>query len=131
MLVETGVVELSSRLTASAIRLTPGNTGVYYTQSNQLVLNKISDVNTIAWKTNVLVFRNANLDYVVQTLKKTFAQPISIEDGRLKNCRLNADFKNRDLGNILEAIKETLNLTVKKNRQWLCFDRPGLLMLCL
>lgn len=125
VVVETGTVELSSKTDNDLIRLTHGNTGVYYSKANKLIKSEASDANAIAWKTNIIVFHNANLTYVAKTLKKVFGQSISISDGNLKKCRLNADFKNQDLEHILEAIKTTLNLDVKKADNGYIISGPG------
>lgn len=125
VVVETGTVELSSKTDNELIRLTHGNTGVYYSKANKLVKSKVSDVNAIAWKTNIIVFHDANLTYVAKTLNKLFGLSISIDDVNLKKCRLNADFKNQDLEHILEAIKTTLNLDVKKADNGYIISGPG------
>ncbi len=125
VVVETGTVELSSKTDNDIIRLIHGNTGVYYSKANKFVKSEASDVNAIAWKTNIIVFHDANLTYVAKTLNKVFGLSISIDDGNLKKCRLNADFKNQDLEHILEAIKTTLNLDVKKANNGYIISGPG------
>jgi ferric-dicitrate binding protein FerR (iron transport regulator) len=125
VVVETGTVELSSKTDNDLIRLTRGNTGVYYTKSNKLSKSEKSDANAISWKTNVIVFHDADLTYVTKTLKKVFSQQITIDSENLKKCRLNADFKNQDLEHILEAIKTTLNLDVTKTNNGYIINGPG------
>jgi len=125
VIVKTGTVELSSGQGDKTIRLTQGNTGVYFTSSNKMVKLSGSDVNAFAWKTNDIVFHESNLDYVSKTLKKVFSKPIILENAKLKNCRLNADFKNRDLESIIEVIKETLNLQIKKTNDGYILTGPG------
>ena len=125
VVVETGTVELSSKTDNDLIRLTHGNTGVFYTRSNKLSKSEKSDTNAIAWKTNVIVFHDADLMYVTNTLKKVFSQQITIDNKNLKKCRLNADFKNQDLEHILEAIKTTLNLDVTKASNGYIISGPG------
>jgi transmembrane sensor len=114
VVVETGTVELSSKTCNNPIRLTHGNTGVYYPKMDKLIKSNLSDVNTTSWKTNTIVFHNSDLLYVTKVLKKVFNRSVSIENPTMKKCRLNADFKNQDFDHILEAIKTTLNLNIKK-----------------
>jgi len=113
VVVETGTVELSSKNGAGNIKLTKGNTGVYFIHSGKLEKSINSDVNAFAWKTNEIIFHKANLSYVCRTLENVFSKKISL-DNRLKNCFLDSNFKNYDLQSILEVIKLTDNVQIKK-----------------
>jgi len=113
VVVETGTVELSSKDGGEMIRLTKGNTGVYFVKTKKLEKSITSDVNAFAWKTNDIIFQGSNLDYVCKTLENVFSTQITL-DNRLKNCDLNANFKNSDLGSILEIIKENFNIQIMK-----------------
>jgi len=124
VVVETGTVELSSGNGGESLKLTPGNTGVYYLNSKKLAKSATSDVNSFAWKTNEILFHNSNMDYVSKTLENVFSKTIVL-DSHLKHCSLNANFKNRDLESILEAIKATFNLTIKKTDQGYAISGPG------
>ena len=125
VVVETGTVELSSREGEGIIKLTQGNTGVYYLNSKKLEKSAISDINAFAWKTNEIVFKNSSLDYVSKTLENVFSKNI-ILNTKLKSCPLNANFKNRDLESILEVIKGTYNnLNIKKTDQGYIISGPG------
>lgn len=116
VVVETGTVELSQRGTAQAIRLTRGNSGVFYASEHKLVKSDNSDVNAIAWKTNNIVFHNASLDYVSKTLERLFNTRIRLQNEKLRNCHVDVNFvQGEDLDSILKIIKETLHLEVMKN----------------
>jgi Fe2+-dicitrate sensor, membrane component len=116
VVVETGTVELSQRGAAQAIRLTKGNSGVFYAGDHKLVKSESSDVNAIAWKTNNIVFHNASLDYVSKTLERLFNTRIRLQNEKLRNCHVDVNFvQGEDLDSILKTIKETLQLEVVKN----------------
>ena len=115
VVVKTGIVELSSITNNDAIKLTKGSSGVYYVNNNKLIKTVSSDVNAFAWKTNEIIFDNANLDYVSKTLSRLFHSSIRFENESLKKCRYDANFiHGEDLDSILKTIKETLNLEIKK-----------------
>lgn len=115
VVVETGVVELSHGNAEESIRLTKGKSGVYYANRHKLMTSDISDINALAWKTNVIIFDNANLDYVSRTLERLFNTTIRFDKESLKNCRVNVNFlQGENLDIILNTIKETLHLDVKK-----------------
>lgn len=116
VVVKTGTVELSSRNTQDAIKLTKGNSGVYYVNQDKLVRSEVSDVNALAWKTNVIVFDNANLDYVAKTLGRLFHSSFKFDNESLRKCRVDVNFvQGENLENILKTIKETLNLQITKS----------------
>jgi ferric-dicitrate binding protein FerR (iron transport regulator) len=115
VVVETGTVELSRRNNHESIRLTKGNSGVYYANQHKLIKSDNSDVNALAWKTNVIIFHNANLDYVSKTLERLFDTTIRFENESLKKCHVDVNFiQGEDLESILKTIKETLHLNVTK-----------------
>jgi transmembrane sensor len=114
VVVETGIVELSSKKAGEPIRLTKGNTGVYFNIAKKMVKFETSDINAFAWKTNEIVFHESNMEYVSSTLKKVFAKNITIDNPGLKACRLNANFKDKDLDSILDVIKEIFKVEIKK-----------------
>jgi transmembrane sensor len=111
--VETGTVVLSSKRGTENIKLTKGNTGVYFIRSRKLEKSATSDVNAFAWRTNEIIFDNSNLFYVCKTLENVFSKKIEL-DNRLKNCTLNSNFKNSDLESILGTLKVTYNIQIKK-----------------
>lgn len=114
VVVETGTVELSSKTNDNLVRLTKGNTGVYYANNNKLLKSDRSDINAISWKTNVIIFKNVDLLYVTKTLQKLFAQPFHFENEKLKNCRVNSDFKDVNLDSIIKTIKIVSKINIEK-----------------
>jgi len=114
VVVETGTVELSPKTNDNIIKLTKGNTGAYYAKENKLLKSTGSDINATSWKTNIIIFKDVDLSYVTKTLHKLFSKSFLFNDEKLKNCRVNSDFKNANLDSILKTIQILNNVNIKK-----------------
>lgn len=126
VLVQSGVVEMYSKIDkVSKVLLTVGNEGTYVKSDQKLVTRKSFDTNMLAWKTQKLDFRNADLPYVVGALEHAFGKKIQLQGGTLKNCRLTVDFNNQSLETIFKVIKETINITVINQGDVYIVSGPG------
>jgi ferric-dicitrate binding protein FerR (iron transport regulator) len=125
VVVETGTVELSSKINNNPIRLTKGSTGVYYASNNKLLKSDKSDINTTSWKTNVIIFKNVDLLYVTKTLHKLFSESFHFENEKLKNCRVNSDFKDANIDSILKTIKIVNKVNIEKTNNGYIISGPG------
>lgn len=125
VVVETGTVELAPIAESQKIKLSRGNTGAYYIRTHQLDKRSVSDINTTAWKTNIIVFHDADLQYITKTLSKLFHQQIQLTDERLKKCRMNSDFKHSNLESILNTIHTLLGVTIEKTTKGYLISGPG------
>jgi ferric-dicitrate binding protein FerR (iron transport regulator) len=124
VIVKTGVVELSDNNKTASIQLTKGTTGVYYSSLNQTKYTQ-PDINSLAWFSNSIVFKNSDIPYVVKTLEHVFGKNIEIGSDKILNCRLEANFKDQDLTKILESIKTSLNIEFKKTSDGYIITGPG------
>jgi ferric-dicitrate binding protein FerR (iron transport regulator) len=113
--VKTGIVELSSPHNNNRILISKGNTGVYYIHPNKLRLAP-TDINTnsFAWKTDSIIFQNSHLVNVTLTLERIFGEKIIIDNENVKNCPITAQYKDRDLAKILEAMSTSFGLQLTK-----------------
>jgi transmembrane sensor len=125
VVVQTGTVELSSKTQSENIKITKGNTGVYHLLTNKLSSSALSDVNALAWKTEIIVFHDADLSYIARTLSKLFMQPVQLSNEKLKNCRLNSDFKHENLDDIFKTIKEVLKVDIHKTKDGYIISGEG------
>jgi transmembrane sensor len=113
--VKTGIVELSSTQSNDKISISKGNTGVIYLHPNKLKVSTTDiNMNSFAWKTDSIIFQDSHLFYVTQTLERIFGEKITISNEKLKNCPINATFKDQDLAKILETMKVTHGIRVNK-----------------
>jgi ferric-dicitrate binding protein FerR (iron transport regulator) len=124
VIVKTGVVELSDNNKTASIQLTKGTTGVYYNTSKQTKFTQ-ADINSLAWFSNAIVFKNAKISYVVKTLEHAFGKHIEIGTDKILNCPLNANFKDQDIEKILETFKTSLNIDFKKTSDGYILTGPG------
>jgi transmembrane sensor len=122
--VTSGIVELTALLGNRKIQIAKGNAGVYYYSRDTLKYSDF-DVNSNAWVTKKLIFTNSSLEYVTQTLEHIYGKKLTLETENIKNCRLTADFKDSNLEKILEAVKESLGLKIKKNKHGYLITGPG------
>ena len=72
------------------------------------------EINYMAWKTKKIVFVNDSLGDIVKTLNKVYHSNINITNEKLLNCRITASFDNQSLESILEVLKATINISMKK-----------------
>lgn len=114
--VESGIVEMYSKADKeSKLRLTKGTEGTYLKSDKKLTIANSFDSNSLAWKTNQLNFKNADITYVIASLEHAFGKEIKINSNNFRNCRLNANFNNQSLDVIFNVIEETLGIKVKNN----------------
>jgi transmembrane sensor len=114
--------------------LTSGKVAVYYTNTpdnktimkpgDKVELSKTrlrieksvnDEPNYMSWKTGKLEFTDTRLDNVVRLLNKVYHADVRLMNKDLGNCRLTATFNNQSIESVLNVVKETLSLTVKKN----------------
>ncbi len=97
------------------VLLDPGEKAVLRTNQNLISKSVNVDPNYMAWKTRVLVFDNETLSQVVNTLQNVYQTPVTLTDPALSGCRVTATFDGQSFESVIEVIKETLDLRVKKN----------------
>ena len=120
VVVRTGKVEVTSHTANPAGRqqvknssnliLTPGDKGVLYNTSNQLVKSTNDDPNIIAWKTHELIFNQSKLKDVILDLEKVYHTEIQLSDPDLNDLVYTAHFDNQSIDFILEVIRLTFNM---------------------
>lgn len=95
---------------------------IILTASQSAVLNKENklikeaDLNNVMmqkWQQVNLSFDNAPFAEVIQTLDKRFGVQLYCLDDKIYQYRLNADFNNQNLADILEMLKMSLNIDYK------------------
>ncbi|MDX2188937.1 MAG: FecR domain-containing protein [Bacteroidota bacterium] len=111
--VSTGKVKLYT--SESEIFIIPGEMGVFDKQSNQITKLLNNDPNYEFWRTKTLVFNNTELSKVVEVLSKYYEYEIVIGSAKLNELRLTATFKNESLEQVLELIKESLEIDIVKS----------------
>jgi transmembrane sensor len=92
----------------------PGDKVLLSKTQAAVVKTENTDINYLAWKTGKLEFNNSRLDKVVRMLNKIYKADVRLADPGLGNCTITATFDNQSLDAVLNVIKETLSLKVKR-----------------
>jgi ferric-dicitrate binding protein FerR (iron transport regulator) len=112
--VSSGIVELSK---ADAINngmlLKPGDIGLLNNQ--EITAMKAENENCIAWKTGSLSFRDTKLLEVTSLLNDIYHVKIVLREAGLDTTRINGDYRNDPLDDILKVICKQTHLTVEKS----------------
>ena len=73
----------------------------------------------------ILVFNKTELKKVVQLLNNTYACNIKIANSALEHCKLTASFKNEEIDVVLDVIRETFNLEIRKESNIIYLEGTG------
>jgi len=123
VLVTTGRVSL--RAGNDSLILLPGELGHFYASSGTLEKATNADPNYEAWKTHRLIFKDTELEKVVEVLSKFYRREIRLGSGQIGEMRLTATFENESLDRVLEVISATLDIRVVQNAQGLTLENKS------
>lgn len=111
--VATGKVQVAaSDEDERKVLLLPNNL-VRYTPTKGLIVSDIDVNNLIAWKTNTLHFEDMPLDEVAVILERWYNAEIEFQNSAIKTCRINGEFRNQRLSEVLESIQYMYNVDFK------------------
>jgi ferric-dicitrate binding protein FerR (iron transport regulator) len=124
--VVTGKVSFSAREHQNAgVVLTPGEGAALSRLDHTITRTVDQDPNLLAWKEKRLVFRKAALSEVIRTLKQYFKTEITIKNKELLRCHFTSTFNDPTLDEVVEALKESLNLNVERQQNTVIIDGEG------
>jgi transmembrane sensor len=115
VVVETGKVKLSIPELKKEIRLTPGEKGTYVSEAKSVTSTQNDDANYQSWNTMKIVFIDAGLRSVVETLNRTYHSNIVLSAAVSDTCALTVTFNQQSLESVLKVLESTLNLTIVRN----------------
>lgn len=120
--VATGIVELSETDNRSnRILLKPGNMGMM--NNREITAIAAGNENAIAWKTGTLSFRDTKLLEVTSLLNDIYGVNIVLRESGLDTTRINGDYQNDPLDEILQVICKQTHLTVEKSDDMIYLSR--------
>jgi transmembrane sensor len=120
--VTTGMVELSETDNRSnRILLKPGNMGMM--NNKGITTMAAGNENAIAWKTGILSFRDTKLLEVTSLLNDIYGVNIVLQESGLDTTRINGDYRNDPLDEILQVICKQTHLTVEKSDDMIYLSR--------
>jgi len=110
----TGLVELSSAQNRQGkVLLKPGDMGILNRSAG--LTRETGNENCIAWKTGKLVFADTRLDDVRDILNDVYGVAIEFRQPRLDSTRINGNYSNDSLDQILQVICTQNHLKIEKS----------------
>ena len=120
VIVQSGSVAMT--VGKDRIVLVRNEIGIYDKSSGELNKKQNDDVNYMAWKTNLLVFENTNLERVVFDLNRKFHAQISIANEELNSCKITATYDDKSLEAIVRIIEQTLKIKAEVDGDRIIFS---------
>jgi transmembrane sensor len=101
--VESGKVQLFEvENISNTITIEPGFVGLF--ENTAIEKQKNTDENYLAWKTRRLVFNNTDLAKVAKGIQDVFKVKVVFENEAMSRCKIQSNFENESLENVIEAI---------------------------
>jgi transmembrane sensor len=127
--VESGRVEVSTvdRVTGEVSRLilNAGERGMIHAGSGEI--GKPADIGAdeLFWANRKLIFQETKLSIVFDLLKKHYEADIEVENPTVLNCLLSATFTDESIGQILEVVAASFDLTMTKDQEKYVINGKG------
>ena len=113
VVVETGVV-LFSVPAVKSLELKAGTRGVYKKESRDMTSGVNDDVNFQSWNTQRMIFTDAPLRKVVETINRTYNVNITVATGVPESCAVTVTFDKQSLDAVLRVLENTLGLEIRR-----------------
>ena len=98
------------------IVLEKGDFGYFVGKDNRVEKARNEDINYLSWQTGVLTFEDASLSAVAKALSRHYDTEIALSGTASESCRLTSSFKNQTLDEVLELIRLTLDIEIRKEK---------------
>jgi len=110
--VKSGCVKLYNKNNESNnVILNPGFIGTYTETGISKKSN--NNVNYISWMTKDLIFRDTELNEVIDVISKTYRIKISYDTPQIEQLRISSTFSKQPIDSVLKIICSTFNLKYK------------------
>ncbi len=96
----------------AGITVKAGESGIYNKHEKKFYKPDAVDINAIAYKSKLFVFRGIPLGKAISDLNKVYNQKFELANNNLENCTITVTFDNETPIGIAEIIAETLGLQV-------------------
>jgi ferric-dicitrate binding protein FerR (iron transport regulator) len=107
------------------VLLLPGDIAVYNKTTHELKKGREDDPNATAYRNRIFKFNNTRLADAVALLNNAYGSNIILKSSVIRECRLNANFNNESLDNILIIIKDALGVTETRTGTTIVLDGKG------
>lgn len=91
-------------------------------EKGETVSQPSSQEDILAWRDNRLSFNNTSLAEVAQVINDYYGTKVIVKDEELKHVSLTGILPNDKLDNLLEAIKEALNLKITRTQDTILIE---------
>lgn len=118
--VSHGVVKMIAG--TDSLLLKAGTTGVYERRLQQLHLLDTVDRNQYAYATRELYFYSTPMEEVKKALEAAYDVKIVFENNLLANCRLNTQFNQQSLQQVLDVIAASLGIQYRIEKSTIYFS---------
>ena len=126
VVVTTGKVKVSSGTEgASPVVLRPLEKVVYHKQSATMTKSNAEGGRELAWKDDVLLFEETPLGEVSRMLEQWYGVEVRLDNADLENCTFTGRFKNESLNHVLEAVRYSVDITIKRTENLINMSGKG------
>lgn len=131
VVVESGLVSFApnpenNKGITTSIKLSKGEKGIISPRARGIVKQNNRDENYLAWKTQILTFKEKDLAYVGSVIEEVYGYQVKFSNQDLKTCKLTAKFNRKPPQDIAKLISETFGLEfVIKETKIIEFSGPA------
>lgn len=104
-----GSVEMNT-FKSEPVKLKPNQTAIYNTKSQMLLLEEFSEIYSLGWLNDKLMFSNESFEQIAYRLERKFDIKINIHNNSIKKQRFTGDFVND------ETIEQIFKIILSDNR---------------
>jgi transmembrane sensor len=94
--------------------LKAGETGIYYKSTNEIKKVELPIKAESQQSGITLVFNRTRLVQAIDSIQKKYGVTISLQDENLRNLHISTTFKNLSIDSIIDVLKNTFDLKVKR-----------------
>lgn len=131
VIVESGIVQVvcceNERPEKSVeLLLNAGEKGLLFKSNGRIEKSVNTNLNYLAWKTHNLIFEKTRLEEVIRYLSKTYHIEILLENKKLENLLLTAEFEKKPAEFILDVISLTFDLELtQENNTYMLSEKSA------
>ncbi len=113
VVVQTGKVQLSSLSNGESVLLVANEKGIHQHRTNAVQKLAEQDMNELAWKSQVLLFKGTPIPEVLDNLERLFDVRIVANSSSLSKCRVTGRFPNPVVDVLLKTICKDFDIRLK------------------
>lgn len=114
VVVQTGKVQLSSLKNQQSVLLVANEKGIHQHRTNTVQKLAEQDMNELAWKSQVLLFKGTPIPEVLENLERLFDVSFVANTSSLSQCRVTGRFPNPAVDVLLKTICKDFDIRLKE-----------------